>query len=146
MKLKSWLRYLAYALIILVLVFTNSFIFERIRIIQNLTYTISYVWLSVTIIINMILGALLGIEYLINETRKSGSWKLNSPKIMFMVIPSLYLSLFLLFNFTVIGNIYNPVIKHLSSNRYSLDVIPISQVLFGYFIVTSFYKQSKITE
>ena len=144
MKLKSWLKYFVYALAILVFLFLDSLIFQRIRIIQNLTCSISYALLSVTILINMMLGALLGVEHLITEKKKTGLWKLNLPKIIFLVFPSLYVSLTYLLYFTVIGFIYNPFIGLLTSNRYSLDIISISQVLFGYFITTSFYKQSNI--
>lgn len=94
----------------------------------------------------MALGALLGIEHLITERRKTGRWKLNLPKTIFMVIPSLYLSVTYLLYFTVIGCIYNPLIGLLVSNRYGLDIISVSQVLFGYFIITSFYKQSEKIE
>ncbi|MEA4896028.1 MAG: hypothetical protein VB064_12320 [Oscillospiraceae bacterium] len=145
MKLRSWLKYFAYALTVMVLFFLNMLIFQRISRIQSLTYTISYVWMSVTILINMLLGALLGLEHLKAEAAKAGRWKLNLPKFIFLVLPSLYLSLSLILCFTSANCVYYPIFRLLSSSHYGLEVIPVSQIFFGYFMSTSVYKQTEIS-
>jgi hypothetical protein len=146
MKLKSWLRYFVFALIIFGLIILNAYVLRQFSSIQSKTYTINFFLLSVTSLIYMVLGALLGYEYLITEAEKSGHWKLNLPKFIFLVIPSLYLSLGLVLYFTDLGILYYPVVGLLlNSAKYSLTVMSVSQILFGYFIVTSFYK-SGITE
>ncbi len=147
MKLKSWLKYFVYALFILGLVILNAFVLKQFSIIQSKTYTMNYYLLSVAALIFMILGALIGTEQLIVEAKKSGRWKLNLPKFVFLVIPSLYLSLGLVLYFTKVNFLYKPVLLLLlNGGKYTVTVMYISQVLFGYFITTSFFKQSDITE
>lgn len=96
------------------------------------------------IFINLIssgsIGLLLGTELFIKEYKKNGSWYLDIPRLILLCLPSFLLTLMpvLIFMFPV-GKI--PII----GNFIMLDRIPLNiiifNILFGYFLITSFRKK-----
>lgn len=78
-----------------------------------------------------IIGFSLGIEHLYREIRKSGNWSFKGVRFVFLVIPSLYISLYhFIPKWLDIGLIYN--------SRYSAVI---SSILFGYLLITCFAKE-----
>lgn len=87
-------------------------------------------------ITTIFLGVLIGIEFLVSQINKSGQWRINLAKLTFLGIPSI---LFTFFN-VQIANL-NPGLNFLSTNQTFLIFW---QIVLGYTLVTSFYKNDSI--
>jgi hypothetical protein len=86
------------------------------------------------------IGLLLGLEHLICEIRKEGTWIINLPKVVLMVIPSLYFSLAMFIyynNITVLSFSIGVLIEGGSGFIHAF------QIILGHSIITSFYKNNK---
>ena len=97
----------------------------------------------ISAIINIIIGVLLGLEYFVTETKKVGHWKFNWLRVVILSIPSLYLiiSPFFITGINRIAfYIYQPMITIIASWANGLKFLPVIQVLFGYWFITSFSK------
>jgi hypothetical protein len=93
-------------------------------------------------LINVGIGLLLGVEHLINERKKDGTWKINLPKIVSMGAPLLFLHMYLL------GYSSNQFVHKIFELDFigtlllsAINFAPILQLILGYVIVTSFYKR-----
>jgi len=142
MKKKSWLKYFFIILIILFIVFGGQHVFDAIRQNEQETYNINpYLQNILIIIFYGGIGLLLGLEHLIPEIRKEGTWVMNIPKLLLMGIPSLYFSLAVFIYYSsnqLVRNISYPIGILLNSNQGFIWVFP---VILGYSIITSFYKK-----
>lgn len=139
MRKSNWLLYFIYAVALLgYMIFSNKILISVNEQVQRTFNSLPLIIWSM--IIFVVLGLLLGLERFLLETRKEGHWKINSPKIIFLGVPSLYfsLSIFILshpMNF-IQGILYYPILffsKH-------TDFISIFQIILGYIIITSFIK------
>ncbi|WP_227847970.1 hypothetical protein [Clostridioides sp. ZZV15-6598] len=96
------------------------------------------------IFINLIscgpIGFLLGFESFLNEYRKSGGWNIDVPRLIILCLPFLLLSAMpiLIFNFGI-GRL--PIVGSIIITDNKLLSITIFNILFGYFLITSFYKK-----
>lgn len=141
MKNKTWFKYLFYFLLILGLVYLDGYIVKLQIINQRETFNIGISYFLISMIIRMIIGFMLGLEYIMHERKKDGNWTINLSKVIFMVLPSLYFSLVLFFYF-----IPNPILMNILMKpalvimRNYIKVLSTFQILFGYFFVTSFYR------
>ena len=141
MKVKSWLKYLIYISLILVIVFWGQYIFEDMRKTTQSTFNYNpYMQNIIMIIFYGAIGLLLGLDNLIHEMEKEGTWKINIPKIVLMVIPSLYFSLpiFIYYNNHFIINVLTYPISLLLRN--GTGFFAVFQLMLGYSVITSFYK------
>lgn len=146
MKMKMCLKYLIYIFLLSFVIFGGRYILVLYQNnFQNLAWGISgvYMFNIVMLVIFGIIGAVLGIENLIIETKKEGTWKINFYKILILGVPSLYFSLTYIISYCSI-NFINSVLSYPAS--YLLDkntniFIGIFQVILGYSIITSFYKK-----
>lgn len=121
----------------------NSYVIKQYKTIASLTYVYFSYRLIIIVLIYMIEGAILGIEHFLEEIRKAGRWKLNLPKMIFMGIPSLYFALYPILAYSAAANkIYLPIVNSSLLNS-SLGYITIFEVIFGYCIITSFYKHNE---
>jgi len=78
-----------------------------------------------------LLGALLGIEHLIDQFKKSGRFKFNLERFLIVGIPAFILSIeFLELYYVRIGLTYTPIF------------LLFLRMVFGYYLVTSIYKQN----
>ncbi|MDF2540750.1 MAG: hypothetical protein K0S47_468 [Herbinix sp.] len=143
---KLWLKYLCNMAIILVIVLLRVYITKLSKSYFNETFHMNLYLLSAIVLINVLLGSLLGLEYLVKEIRSEGTWKINFPKFILLGLPSLYCSIgifsiyfpnkFLLYFFT------KPLWSLLT---YDVNILSLFQLMFGYIVVTSFYKESKVS-
>lgn len=148
MKGKSWLKYLLVILSIIIMVFWGHHIFEGIRRSTIETFNFNpYVQNIVGMFFYGTIGLLLGLEHLIEETKKEGKWVLNIPKIVLIGVPALYFSLaiFIFYNNLFLNNIWSFPIRILLTNGNSNFII-VFQVILGYTIITSFIKNIENSE
>ncbi|MCB2356765.1 hypothetical protein [Clostridium estertheticum] len=142
MKDKSWLKYFFVILIILFIVFSGQHILDGINRNAQETYnTHPYLQNILMIIFYGGIGLLLGLEHLIHEIKKEGTWIMNVPKFLLMGIPSLYFSLAVFIYYSnnqLVQNISYPIGILLTSNQSFIWVFPL---ILGYSIITSFYKK-----
>lgn len=147
MKIKIWLKYLVYGLIILALIALSSYLLYKFKAHMALTFQPDLLLITIYTLINTIIGAILGLELLIKEKMKEGRWKINLPKMILLGIPSFYLSIFYIAAYsgvTYIARIIYPIV-FISSLKFGniIAFLPVFQVMLGYCVITSFYKQRK---
>jgi len=148
MNIKSWIKYFIYMLLILIMLFWGLHVATDIVNKSSSTsgYKEPHFYYFIVILFKMVIGLLLGLEHLVCEIRKKGKWKINLPKIVLMGIPSLYFSFF--FAMYPLGkpvspnNILLPLIKVMQYPS-SDTMLTILQLIFGYIIITSFYRNNK---
>ncbi len=87
MKEKSWLKYFFISILIVLVVFCSDYVFDKIF---NFQWTINPFIISIVFYISI--GLLLGLEHVVQETNKMGSWRINIAKLVLLGIPSLYFS------------------------------------------------------
>ena len=81
-------------------------------------------------LLHYLLGALLGIEHLIDQFKKSGRFKFNLERFLIVGIPAFVLSIeYLELYYVRVGLTYTPVF------------LLFLRMVFGYYLVTSIYKQ-----
>ena len=89
-------------------------------------------------------GSILGIDNFNQEKRKEGKWKVNILKIVVLCIPSLFIGVFYIF-FWEFGGIMGWSLYLVSSNLFSFEAMqPMMKILFGFALITSFYKNESI--
>jgi hypothetical protein len=140
-KAKSWLRYLIYMCLILIMVFWGQYIFGVYK--QSVQKSFNYrpYYLNILMIIFYGgIGLLLGSEHLICEIKKEGTWSINLPKIVLMAIPSLYFSLAIFIYFNNIPVLSFPISVLIEDGTAFINAF---QIILGYSIITSFYRNSK---
>lgn len=135
-KSKSWSKYLNYSLAILILQFFAGVFVRFIAVMKIQLFNF------IMIILYGGLGFILGLEYLENEEKKTGTWKINLPKIVLMGTPSLYFSIYTFILVTTIDSnidiIAYPIL--ILINKVSVFFTPVFKLMLGYFITTSFKK------
>ncbi|WP_142288194.1 hypothetical protein [Bacillus sp. EAC] len=95
-----------------------------------------YIWIASLIYIPI--GLCLGVPRLMGEKKKSGSWKLNTFKLIFIGIPALYFSSYLL----IYAHLPSLQIEGVLGNAlFQGKATSIASVILGYTIITSFYKE-----
>ena len=143
MKLKSWLKYLIYGILIFGLVIMERYIDMRCTSLAAATYDVRYLYfrLASFTLFGVLAGALLGLDTLLTERKKSGRWKVKLPKLLFLCLPAFFFIVIPYLSWII------PSLALLWSSTiwsYSLDFLYISSVLFGNFAITCFYKHSNI--
>lgn len=147
MKIKQWLKYLIYTIIIFALILLKGYVERRNNAYFNNTFRINFSLYTFSVLINIGIGLIIGLEQLISGIYKEGSWKINIPKVVFIVLPSIYFSstYYLAYSSNqFIQKILTYPMLILSKNGTSF--LSIFQLMFGYFLITSFYKQSEINK
>jgi len=128
MKANKWLFYLVYAVVLFGYSFFGLNIINSISEHSAMLYDFfSQAYISA--IIFFILGVILGIPNLISEIKKEGKWKVNLPRLILIGIPSLFLSLQIIFTI---------ILQRLIFFYVSPSIF---QIIFGYILITSFYKE-----
>ena len=144
MKNKSWLNYLIYLIQLVVLIYMDGYAEKLQNNYGDQTYGFSFTLVALTIAIKVSIGLTMGTEHLTNEMKKVGIWTLNLPKILVLVLPSLYFSISRLVAFVPSEFLLDLFVKPANQLfQNNTGFISIFQILFGYFLITSLYKKSK---
>lgn len=149
MKKQMCLKYLLYLLLLSFVVFGGRYVIVIcLTKVRNLTWGASgaYIYNILMLFVFMVIGAVLGIESLLKEGKKEGTWKVNLCKLVILGVPSFYFSLTYCIYYCEVDFIRNmlsyPAAYLLTKNS---DIfVAVFQLILGYSIVTSFYKTDKI--
>lgn len=141
MKVKLIFKYLVFTVLIFLMIAVKVYITKQLKSQFEAIYRINFTLLFIEAFLNIGIGLLLGMEYLIKEIKKDGIWKLNSPKIILMGVPSLYFSFAYLVGYCNNEFVQKTLLSYPLINLFNYDssFIAVSQIIFGYIIVTSFY-------
>lgn len=87
-----------------------------------------------------VVGIIFGFEKFLSERKQSGYWRINKHRLFIIGIPSFLMGIYYILYFTI------PFIPSIIS-RVFIDhslFVNFMQMLFGYIIITSFYKSDEI--
>lgn len=141
MRVKSWIKYFIYMCLIIIIVFLAQYFFGVYKQSIQRTFNFRPYYDIFMIIFYGSIGLLLGLEHFIHEKRKKGSWTVNFPKIVLMVIPSLYFSFAMFIYYNNIAVLSFPIKVLIEDGT---NFITAFQIIFGYSIITSFYKTNNV--
>jgi len=144
MKKASWLKYLILILLIIGFLVLDKYIYYKAFSTLDIT-PISFLAFPFLTLLNIAIGVLIGLEPLFKEAKKEGRWKFNWLRALILLLPTLYL--IIVFTGIIYGRIYcRPLLfllyEHHLTNT-AMDVLSIIRLLFGYWLITSFYKKSE---
>jgi hypothetical protein len=137
--LKIWMYYLIYAIAFFAYIIFYAVGSQYLDALRNRTYDAFTPYL-IQLFGNFILGMLIGAEYLLRERKREGKWSFNVPHFVLIGIPSLIFGLYLLFYYINIP-IISILPPFIGSSKWFFTV---NQTLFGYILITSFSKQSRL--
>jgi len=98
---------------------------------RNFTPIPGYIGYSV---ICILIGFLLGLEHIVKEFRKGGNWSVNVIRLIIMGVPSGVFAFYLALVFTIQIRLPSFLLYH---NLF----FEVSGIIFGYTLMTSFYKK-----
>jgi len=138
MKAKSWLKYLGYLILLALVLFLRGFVSSEASAYYSSQFKMSLPLMSLGIIVSMLTGVVLGLEHFVTEIKKPGKWDLNVPKMILIGIPVLCISLTFYGVYTQ-NSIYATL---MANNLFQMltGSLPLFQVIFGYVVITSFFK------
>jgi len=143
MKNKTWIKYLLYIILIVFAVYFKGFVEGIFQKDLGKNFRVDLYMLVSVAFITVMIGVALGVEHLMRQAKSEGIWKLNIPKFIFLGLPVLYLASIYITTFLFKSNIlFTPIYNLLNST----SLITIFQILYGYIIITCFYKEKSIRE
>ena len=139
--------YITYIIMILCYIIGSSIILSKMKFYAEKTYN-PFISVTISLVSSVLLGILLGLEYLFKEKSKDGKWKINGAKFIILGLPCLLVLLWgwgpilimQLFSMSNIKIIERPfLINTLFNNNTSIIFLAI---LVGWVLTTSFYKEN----
>jgi len=140
-RLKYWYYFLSFILFIIL-----NVVFSPVKKLNPAITDGSYIVVYTTLhfLLYAISGGVMGLEHLLMESKKEGKWTICFLKLFIWGIPSFIIGFYAIIYYVL--PIYGYPIW-LSPNLYSfiycdfLVLQTVMQVLFGYTVITSFYKK-----
>lgn len=141
-KEKRWIT--LYAVALLLMIFVLAVIDVRLSEHAQQTFQMFPYIISMTIIYPLF-GMLLGTSHILNEHKKRGKWKLNLGKILVIGLPAFFLSYYTVLVFSIDAPLHFLSIPGGFFNKMMLSgsTMHFFQILLGYTILTSFYKEER---
>lgn len=146
----EWLKYLVCSILIITMQYLGVLLFSRNYFVCALEFSGSLNGKLVEfhepniemLFFYVSLGIIIGIEYLLDMSRKNLIVKINLPRILTLGLASLYFSLY-----SVLAYIDNNFIKNTVAyplinlwQRVCILYVPVFQMILGFVIITSFYR------
>ena len=143
MNKKSWLKYLAGIILIIIVLGIKGYIEKKLNNELRTTFQMNYFLLTVVVILNAAIGIIIGLEHFLREVKTIGKWKVNLPKTILLLIPSLLLAFFyfvpLIKNESIVAILYWPYVYIFQGSTSFINVF---QIVLGYCLITIFYKEA----
>jgi|GEM_PF-764928 hypothetical protein len=141
MKALSWLKYFVYFLLVVLFIWVKGPLETLFQ--NNSASKVNYFLYSLVVLYPIVFGVIFGLEAFINERARIGKWKLNLPKLILIIIPSLYVSalyfIALIPNQKVSDIFIAPMLKLFGTSGYFITIF---QILLGYSLMTLFFKST----
>ena len=138
---KVYLRYFTYILLIFLYLTCREYAIKKMNHTSFEDTIHSHV---IMLLLNIGVGIILGLERFTKEIKKDGLWKIYWPKVILMTIPLFYFSFAPLLQFLRNETIREALLLPFNSFfQISINFIPILQIMFGYFLITDFYKKEE---
>lgn len=140
MKVISWLKYFVFLLLIVLVLWVQGKAQNAFETQFTTTYKINHVMYLAAMLLPILVGLIIGLESFINESRKEGRWKLNLPKLIIFIIPSLFATSLYFILLSQNEKAYNFFIKPFFNFFNGSGFITMLEILLGYSIITLMYK------
>ena len=141
--MKKALRYLLYIILIISFFVLDVYIYYKAYNSAALSLY-SYIAMPITTLGNIAIGVLIGLEHFYAEAKITGRWKFDWLKALILLIPLSFLIVCL--SGLIYGRIIFRPIFYLYQHHllnYGVDILSVIRLLFGYWLITSFYKNDK---
>lgn len=144
MKIKSCLKYFIYIILVFILVVLKE---QADKLFLESYYRYEsppiFYYAVIGLVLGVSIGLFLGIEHFIRELGIEGTWIINFPKLIISGLPLFYLSLSNILLFSGIQFIREFIAYPLQYlYRYGTGIVTIMQIILGYVVITSFYKDN----
>lgn len=140
--MKKALRYLLYIILIIGFFALDEYIYYKAFNSAGLSLY-CYIAMPITTLGNIAIGVLIGLEHFYKEAKIAGPWKFDWLKALILLAPLSFL--IVCFSSLIYGRIiFRPIFyldqRHLLN--YGVDILSVIRLLFGYWFITSFYKNN----
>lgn len=142
--MRAFFKYMFYILIIFGLMQLYGFISNEFQFDYSRHYKPNISYLVIMLLINLMIGLILGFGHFLRQMKHDGRWKINLLKLFLVGVPSLFFSLnpiLMILNIKYISNACNNIMVYVFHN--TSDYITIFQLILGYVIITSFYRKNE---
>lgn len=139
MKNNSWILFLVSIIIIIILIYLDS-IFMTENVYSASTWNVNYSAVIISLFLKICIGLVLGLDQIVRNISKEGKWKINIPKLILMSLPSLFFATLLLIASFGLPIFTVSPLENFFKSGYITILASIFQIVFGYSLVTSFYK------
>jgi hypothetical protein len=128
--------YLLYAVLLFGYLFGVNYLFLTLTRYNARHFSIGWLITLAVPVSYIIFGCLLGLDRLVRQARKDGVWSVDTVRLIFLGLPALYFSFYLLLYFAY--HIGKPVLPAWSLSQ---QFVAIAAVVFGFVLITSFHKK-----
>ena len=141
-KNSKWIT--MYAIFLLVIIFALSAIDVQLKEHAKNTFQM-YPHVISMVCIYPLIGMLFGTSHIFNERKKRGNWKINLGRILVIGIPTFIFAYYTILIFSFDAPLHFLAIPSSFIEKVMIreSTMHLFQILFGYTVMTSFYKEEK---
>ena len=132
------LGYLIYAVLLFGYLFLANYLGLALVRYNSTYFNITWLIVLAVPVFYILFGCLLGLEHLVRQIQKGGTWTVTTVRLIFLGLPSLYFSFY--WSLYFIGPIRKPILPAWLPQQFFTVVA----VMFGYVLITSFNKGSNL--
>ncbi len=140
MKLKTFKFNLLYLSIFIVFSLLSSFLMSNPTNYLKQTTNEHFTILLISTLVKIIFGILLALEFFLKQKKLRGPWKIDKFKVLFLVLPSLILSIYPLLYISSISFLPKYLEEFILNNTNS-TITSFFSIILGHSLMTSFYKR-----